>query len=222
MFFLCVYQKFVIKWSNRFYCKKKPNQFQGYDKSANTWEPEKNFESPKLLDDYHKSIRAASISKELTRIKDDSPNPAKQKPKKFLEADDLLTPTSIKERNLVPDKVLNIFHVRDNEKDLVAYIRFKNLKDAQFVDASWAHKNCPQLVIKFYESRIFWRDRMWVVWFSFKWFWCYFFNFEIKLSIRKDVILKINQKNGSFRFDCRSGELTKGRKTTGKIQSKKI
>lgn len=137
------------------------NNLQGYDKSANTWEPETNFESPKLLEDYHKSIRATSISKELGRIRDDVPN---QKPKKFLEADDLLTPANIKERNLVPHKVLNIFHVRDNEKDLVAYIRFKGLKEPQFVHASWAHKNCPQLVIKFYESRIFWRDRMWVVW----------------------------------------------------------
>lgn len=140
--------------------KKTLNKFQGYDRSANTWEPEKNFESPKLLEDYHKSIRAASTPNVSARIKDDAPNTSKQKPKKFLVADDLLMPNRIKERNLVPEKVLNIFHVRDNEKDLVAYIRFKNQKEAQFVQASWAHKHCPQLVIEFYESRIFWRDRM--------------------------------------------------------------
>ncbi|XP_055313216.1 chromobox protein homolog 3-like [Sitodiplosis mosellana] len=135
-------------------------KWKGYDNNSNTWEPADNFESPRMLVEYHNSLEGNSISDQLTRMQNAISNPIKRKSsKKTLDPDDLLTATTIKDRNLVPEKVLNIFHVRNDEKDLVAFIRFKNTKQPEFVQASWAHENCPQLVIQFYESRIFWRDK---------------------------------------------------------------
>lgn len=60
---------------------------------------------------------------------------------------------------LVPERVLNIFHVRDDEKNLIVRIQFKNRSEPAHVSASWANENCPQLVIKFYESRIYWLQK---------------------------------------------------------------
>lgn len=69
--------------------------------------------------------------------------------------------TFIDAENLVPKKVLNIFHVKDNEKSLVAEILFE--KGEESFDAcvfiEWAKNNCPQLVIKYYESRIQWLSK---------------------------------------------------------------
>lgn len=65
----------------------------------------------------------------------------------------------IEEEKLVPKKVLNITHVKDDEKNLVVQIRFEGASEPAFVYAKWANEHCPQLVIAYYEKRIFWEKQ---------------------------------------------------------------
>lgn len=65
----------------------------------------------------------------------------------------------IDERGLIPEKVLNIFHVKNDEKNLVAHVQFKNQAEPAFVPASWANQHCPLMVIQFYENRIYWHQK---------------------------------------------------------------
>lgn len=62
-------------------------------------------------------------------------------------------------QKLVPKKVLNIAHIKDNEKSLVVQILFEGLSKPVFVYAPWANQHCPQLVIAYYEKRIFWEKK---------------------------------------------------------------
>lgn len=131
---------------------------QGYDSSANTWEPKENFVSAKLIDDYHDSLRKQSknsVSEKMISEYNETP----RLKRRHLMVDDLLSPNEIEARNLVPKKVLNIFHMLNNEKELVVLVQFNNNVSREFVSAEWANKHCPQLVIEFYESRIYWRDK---------------------------------------------------------------
>lgn len=77
----------------------------------------------------------------------------------YLLTCDLLLEEYINAENYEPKKVLNIYHLKDDEKSLVALLQFKNKKNG-FVRAAWANKHCPELVINFYENRIYWRNKL--------------------------------------------------------------
>lgn len=53
-----------------------------------------------------------------------------------------------------PEKVLNIY--RNDKGELITLIMFKGLPKASSMPSEWANARCPELVIEFYESRIFW------------------------------------------------------------------
>lgn len=72
---------------------------------------------------------------------------------------ELLTDQFIDENKLEVEKVLNIYHMRDDETNLVAMVQFKEIVGTGYVRALWANEHCPQLVIEFYEQRIFWEDK---------------------------------------------------------------
>lgn len=138
--------------------------FQGYSSDENTWEPRESFVSEQLLIDYHRSKghRRSSLEgidstghEENIQAKS---NASKSTKKLFLKRD-FYSNEDIEASQLSPKKVLNIFHMVRSEKDLVAQIKFEHLDEPKFVHASWANQHCPQLVIQFYESRIFWRER---------------------------------------------------------------
>lgn len=65
----------------------------------------------------------------------------------------------IDEEKLLPIKVLNITHIKGEEKKLVAHIIFEGSDEPAFVYAEWANKHCPQLVIAYYETRIHWEKK---------------------------------------------------------------
>lgn len=71
----------------------------------------------------------------------------------------LLQVQMVNECGLEPEKVISINRLSENGMELVALIKFKNCNEPKFVRASWANRHCAQLVIKFYESRIFWREK---------------------------------------------------------------
>lgn len=144
--------------------------FQGYSSSQNTWEPKSNFGSEEMINEYHNSLKKKfgtknSVKKEAINVKqeiqDDDATSSKTKSNKrtYLLPGDLLTAAEIEENQWVPKKVVNIYHMMKNENDLVALMQFKNQNSLHFVKASWANEHCPQLVIKFYETRISWREK---------------------------------------------------------------
>lgn len=72
---------------------------------------------------------------------------------------DFLSEKSIDDNQLIPLKVLDIFHVKDNEKFLVAVVQFKHRDEPAYVPATWANMHCPQMVIALYETRIYWEEK---------------------------------------------------------------
>lgn len=73
---------------------------------------------------------------------------------------EFLSDLDIQEQNLLPEKVLNVTHIKGEEKNLVTLIQFDGAKDPVYVCSKWANKHCPQLVIKYYESRIRWESKV--------------------------------------------------------------
>lgn len=148
--------------------------YQGYDASNNTWEPEHHFASIKMLMDYHASV-SKKIKEEMMGSKKlaakenvmiNEKNDAVQDEQKRDSPDDepsvkcdFISEKDILKNRLIPEKVLNIFHTKGDEKSLIAQIQFRNRSEPAYVSSSWANKHCAQMVIKFYESRIYWQQQ---------------------------------------------------------------
>lgn len=115
--------------------------------NKNTWEPENNFASAKIVIDYHE--RKEKLARRLKRSQSRENKPI----------DEFVAATFIAERKLVPKKVLNITHLKGEEKVLVAQVMFQGFRDPTYVYARWANRNCPHLVIAYYESRIHWEKK---------------------------------------------------------------
>lgn len=115
-----------------------------------------------MVDDYHKMLKEKKTNSVSVHNEKHADFQKVKKKRKVLVVDEVLTENEIKIRNLKPKKVMSILHKRDNEKELVALIKFHDQMEHAFVHASWANKYCPQMVIKFYESRIYWRDKEYV------------------------------------------------------------
>lgn len=143
-------------------------KWKGYDSSHNSWEPECNFVSYKIILDYHnerkqktKSNAKAKASKKIGDQMNDADTRQSEKRQnntKIVSSKDreYLFEGEIEERGLIPEKVLNVLHEKKDKKNLVAHIQFKNQTESAFVPASWANQHCPQLIIQLYESRIHW------------------------------------------------------------------
>lgn len=114
--------------------------------------------------EYHKKRNEESkkkrhtMDKQLPRKQTMTPNDEKLIDESIVHGE-FLSDEYIRENNLVPRKVLNISHIKNEEKNLVALIRFDGEDDPAFVFAEWANEHCPQLVITYYESRIRWEKK---------------------------------------------------------------
>lgn len=58
-------------------------------------------------------------------------------------------------RNLKP---IEIIAAIEDEGELLFLVKWENIDETDLVPAKEAHKKCPQLVIKFYEQRITWKN----------------------------------------------------------------
>lgn len=72
---------------------------------------------------------------------------------------EFLSASYIEKHNLSPKEVLNIKHIKGQEKKLVAMIKFDGADEPAYVYSKWANKHCPQLVIAFYEKRVRWDEK---------------------------------------------------------------
>lgn len=109
--------------------------------------------STELLKQYH-SLRNGSAQNEDAHSDDSSDSNHDN-----LIRGELLSEDFIEENHLTVEKVLNIYHVRNEEKNLVAKVQFKDTINPGYVRALWANEHYPQLVIEFYEKRIYWEDK---------------------------------------------------------------
>lgn len=69
--------------------------------------------------------------------------------------EDIKTPDEMNKKPK-PERVVNIRQL-ENRKELVCLVKYDNSNKLDYVPQQWANENCPELVIAFYESRIYWR-----------------------------------------------------------------
>lgn len=65
--------------------------------------------------------------------------------------------------DLIVEKVVSVNMIIDENdddgpKDMVACVKFKYCNTPELIPIEIARKKCPQLLIKYYESRIYWRE----------------------------------------------------------------
>lgn len=146
-------------------------KWQGFPSSSNTWEPAYNFLSAETIREYHEKKELRRVKKKEKRresVSDESKlllhlysNQCKLKqfdictqvPNDNKSSDD----SSIMDGKRLPyhpEKVLNIY--QNDKGELITLIKFKGRPKASFVPAEWANVHCPELVIAFYENRIYW------------------------------------------------------------------
>lgn len=142
------------------YCYGFVLEIKDYASTQNSWEPTESFSYIDLYE-YHQQKEKSSLKNnyqtenEMEMSDTISDN---EMDESFIECE-----LSTTLANLVPKKVLNITHVEDDENNLVAEILFDGVNNPLYVYAEWANRNCPQLVIKFYESRVYWEKKSYVI-----------------------------------------------------------
>ncbi|XP_044756207.1 chromobox protein homolog 1-like [Coccinella septempunctata] len=117
-------------------------KWKGYKDEDNTWEPEENLDCPDLISTYEaqfQNIVASSV--------DDNDKGNKRK---SIAEDNRLRGF---DRGLEPDKIVG---ATDATGELMFLMMWKNCKEADLVAARVANARCPEIVIKYYESKQMW------------------------------------------------------------------
>lgn len=141
-------------------------KWKGFGESDNTWEPEENLDCPDLIAEYENRLQTKQKRKQPSE-----PQAAKKK-----KTDSTTTPTNAStasssasvnlneeedanaqprgfDRGLQPEKIIG---ATDSSGELMFLMKWKNSDEADLVPAKSANKNCPQIVIQFYEERLTW------------------------------------------------------------------
>lgn len=113
-------------------------KWEGWGSIHNTWEPIENFFCPLILEEYNEQ-HGLLIGDFI--VNDLLPNEEMQDPEKK-----------------TPEKIVNIHQLTDNEEDLYAIVKWKDTNCMEYVPIQWARINCPDLVIAFYETRLYFRE----------------------------------------------------------------
>lgn len=134
-------------------------KWKGYTAEDNTWEPEENLDCPDLIQAFEdarkkkeKDAKEESSSKKPGRkstASDDSKAPAAKR--KSTAAEDKKIGF---DRGLEPEEILG---ATDHNGQLMFLMKWKDAANADLVPAKQANVKCPQIVIKFYESRLTWQ-----------------------------------------------------------------
>jgi hypothetical protein len=141
-------------------------KWKGFGESDNTWEPEENLDCPDLIAEYENRLQTKQKRKQPSE-----PQAAKKK-----KTDSTTTPTNAStasssasvnlneeedanaqprgfDRGLQPEKIIG---ATDSSGELMFLMKWKNSDEADLVPSKAANKNCPQIVIQFYEERLTW------------------------------------------------------------------
>lgn len=129
-------------------------KWKGYSSEENTWEPEENLDCDDLIQAFKDSCKKKESKDESSgrrsKLKDaEEPRSAPAKRKATGEKK-----TGF-DRGLIPEEIIG---ATDDHGKLMFLIKWKNAANADLVPAEQANVRCPQIVIKFYESRLTWQS----------------------------------------------------------------
>lgn len=135
-------------------------KWKGYSNEDNTWEPVENLDCPDLIQAFEdarnkkgKESKDESSSRKPGR-KSTAPEEAAKAPAAKRKS---TAPEDKKigfDRGLEPEEILG---ATDHNGQLMFLMKWKDAANADLVPAKQANVKCPQIVIKFYESRLTWQ-----------------------------------------------------------------
>lgn len=132
-------------------------KWKGYSSSDNTWEPEENLDCPDLIQAYEdtrkkkeKEAKEEGSSKKGRKSTADDKAPAAKRKSTGAGEDKKIG----FDRGLEPEEILG---ATDHNGQLMFLMKWKDAANADLVPAKQANVKCPQVVIKFYESRLTWQ-----------------------------------------------------------------
>lgn len=133
-----------------------------YFRDDNTWEPEENLDLPELIAAFELSRKASGSSENptdatattpatptITTNTDLSTEEKIEKQKHIIEDN---RPRGF-DRGFEPDKIVG---ATDATGELMFLMMWKNCKEADLVPARQANVKCPEVVLKYYESKKPW------------------------------------------------------------------
>ncbi|XP_039438236.1 chromobox protein homolog 3-like [Culex pipiens pallens] len=134
-------------------------KWKGYSNDDNTWEPEENLDCPDLIQAFEDARKKGKESKdESTSRKPGRKSTAADEAAKAPAAKRKSTASEDKkigfDRGLEPEEILG---ATDHNGQLMFLMKWKDAANADLVPAKQANVKCPQIVIKFYESRLTWQ-----------------------------------------------------------------
>lgn len=133
-------------------------KWKGYSSEDNTWEPEENLDCPDLIQAFEDARKK--------REKEAKEESSGRKGRKSAASDDPKAPAAKRkstgaeekkigfDRGLEPEEILG---ATDHNGQLMFLMKWKDAANADLVPAKQANVKCPQIVIKFYESRLTWQ-----------------------------------------------------------------
>lgn len=133
-------------------------KWKGYSSEDNTWEPEENLDCPDLIQAFEdarkkkeKDGKEESSSKKASRKSTAADDKAPAAKRKTTSSEDKKIGF---DRGLEPEEILG---ATDHNGQLMFLMKWKDAANADLVPAKQANVKCPQIVIKFYESRLTWQ-----------------------------------------------------------------
>lgn len=134
-------------------------KWKGYSNEDNTWEPVENLDCPDLIQAFEDARKKGKESKDESSSrkpgrKSTAPDDAAKAPaakRKSTASEDKKIGF---DRGLEPEEILG---ATDHNGQLMFLMKWKDAANADLVPAKQANVKCPQIVIKFYESRLTWQ-----------------------------------------------------------------
>ncbi|XP_058832412.1 chromobox protein homolog 3-like isoform X1 [Topomyia yanbarensis] len=153
-------------------------KWKGYSAEENTWEPVENLDCPDLIQAFEdarkkkekegksNSTNASKPSAESDLLAGKEESSGRKVSRKSAASDDSKVPAAKRksttgedkkigfDRGLEPEEILG---ATDHNGQLMFLMKWKDAANADLVPAKQANVKCPQIVIKFYESRLTWQ-----------------------------------------------------------------
>ena len=124
-------------------------KWKGFGSADNTWEPEENLDCSNLISEFEQNLKI----KKAKVDKRDSTG-AKEKVKPIPTSSDMDEKIGFA-RGLDPERIIG---ATEQDGNIIFLIKWKGSDENDLVPASEANIKCPQVVIKFYESKLTWHE----------------------------------------------------------------